>query len=295
MCTNVSGKLFTPLNFKDSHINKNAIIIENSKCSSKIIFPDYKFIMDLKVEKPNYTIKNLIDDTRKSFEKELILSMSFRDADGILISNNTEANILTRLDMFKIDFNNGERFYNCINPKFLGNTQIDKEVGHIEEATLQKATKLSMAFHISINKILAFKRVKKVQHSQPQFTYEDMLRDLLVHKYTVHSQVMEESNKAKERQVGKILNIFFYTSAAQIALLNLCTFVFFNWDIMEPITTCITYLNLIAGYYFWAITNTDYEMDSMVRWLKQKGVFYRTLPILDEKEEIKRILDEKRI
>jgi hypothetical protein len=191
--------------------------------------------------------------------------------------------------MFKIDINNGERMYNCINPKFLGNNKLDEPVQAMDMQVLNKAEKLSVQYDISINKILGFRNRSK------SLTYEDLLRDLLEHKYTIHSNMMENYNQVKERQVGKILNIFFYVSAAQVTLLNLCTFVFFNWDVMEPITTCITYLNLIAGYYFWAVTNTDYEMESMVKWLKSKGRFYRRFPVLDERDEIKRILDEKRI
>jgi hypothetical protein len=191
--------------------------------------------------------------------------------------------------MFRIDINNGERIYNCVNPKFLGNTRIDEHVSLLNYETLEKIDKLAVEYDISINKILGFKgRANGI-------TFEDILKDLLEHKYTVHNQVMESYTLVKERQVGKILNIFFYLSAAQVGLLNLCTFVFFNWDIMEPITTCMTYFNLIVGYYFWAITNTDYEMDSMVRWLKTKGVFYRRFPLLDEKDEVIKIMNDKRI
>jgi hypothetical protein len=192
--------------------------------------------------------------------------------------------------MFKIDINNGERIYNCVNPKFLGNTRIDEPICDYDYSELIRAERLSVKYDIGINKILDFKG-----NRANGITYEDLLKDLLRHKYTVHNQVMESYSLSKERQVGKILNIFFYLSAAQVTLLNLCTFVFFNWDIMEPITTCMTYLNMIAGYYFWAVTKTDYEMESMVKWLKTKGVAYRRFPLLDEKEEIKKILNDKKI
>ena len=37
---------------------------------------------------------------------------------------------------------------------------------------------------------------------------------------------------------------------------------------MEPITTCITYLNILCGYYYWAMTETDYEIEAMIYWIK---------------------------
>ena len=64
---------------------------------------------------------------------------------------------------------------------------------------------------------------------------------------------------------------------------------------MEPITQCITYINIVCGYYYWAITQNDYEMEAMIYWMRNiKAPFRRSVinSMLHEKEEIKKILDD---
>ena len=71
-------------------------------------------------------------------------------------------------------------------------------------------------------------------------------------------------------------NFYFYLTLIQTIVLNSCVFIFFSWDIMEPITQCITYMNAIAGYYYWCLSNGgDYEISSIINFLKNRTLFSR--------------------
>jgi hypothetical protein len=264
-------------------------MIENEKCECKIIFPDYKFNINLNIGRDNYTIKNLIQESKKQFEKEYVLTLVFRDSDNNVIATNNDANMLTRLDEFKIDINHGERLYTCVNPKYLANNNIDTCIEH-DKGFLNSAMKLASKYSIPLNKILVFEK-----SNDNHLTYRNILDYYLRHKYTAHFQLHQTLENLKERRIGKIMNVFFYATLLQVTILNLCTFVFFNWDIMEPITTCITYSNVIAGYYFWATTQSDYEIHSIYNWVRSKRLFRHSLncQVIEEREEVKNILDNK--
>jgi hypothetical protein len=221
------------------------------------------------------------------FEREYVLTLVFRDSENNVIATNTNAGMLARLDEFKIDINHGERVYTCVNSKYLANNNIDTCIEH-DKSFVATAISLSTKYGIALNRIMRFKK-----SNDDHLTYRNILDNYLRHKYTAHFQYHQTLENAKEKRISKMLNYFFYAALVQVTMLNLCTFVFFNWDIMEPITTCITYSNVIAGYYFWAFTHTDYEIHSIYSWIKKHRLFqHKTYcQIIEEREEVKNILE----
>ena len=140
-----------PISFKESKINRNAVIIENEHYYSKIIFPDYKFDLDLNIGNKDYTIKSMLEDSKKTFGKELVLSISFWDEEGNLIANSTQTSMLIRLPIFKICFDGGDRLYNCVNPYYLGNNKLDQEVVQSSKVIdLENVEKLLFKENLSI-------------------------------------------------------------------------------------------------------------------------------------------------
>jgi hypothetical protein len=290
--------LLHPISFKESKINRNAVILENEHYDSKIIFPDLKFDLKLNSGNKEYTIKQMLDDSRKQFQKELVMSVSFWDGEGNQIANSTATAMLARLPEFKICLDGGDRIYNCVNPYYLGNFKLDKEISnHID---LDQVEKLIFEKNLSLNEAikLANKNFEITPNTRKvhKIRYSSILKDYLNNKYTVLSQLHKSLQENREKRIQKFLNFFFYMCLTQTVGLNLCTFVFFNWDFMEPITTCITYLNVIFGYYFWASTSTDYEMESMVYWLRnRRGIRNYWEYMLEERDQIKEILKDDEI
>jgi hypothetical protein len=290
--------LLHPISFKESKINRNAVILENEHYDSKIIFPDLKFDLKLNSGNKEYTIKQMLDDSRKQFQKELVMSVSFWDGEGNQIANSTATAMLARLPEFKICLDGGDRIYNCVNPYYLGNVKLDKEISN--NIDLDQVEKLIFEKNLSLNEAikLANKNFEITHDTRkvPKVRFSSILKDYLNNKYTVLSQLHKSLQENREKRIQKFLNFFFYMCLTQTVALNLCTFVFFNWDFMEPITTCITYLNVIFGYYFWASTSTDYEMESMVYWLRnRRGIRNYWEYMLEERDQIKEILKDDEI
>lgn len=51
--------------------------------------------------------------------------------------------------------------------------------------------------------------------------------------------------------------------ATQFALVQYGTYVAFSWDIMEPITACISLSDAICGYYFWLWAKKPWDLSSL--------------------------------
>jgi hypothetical protein len=271
------------------------MMIETHNNESKIIFPDYKFDLNINIGDPNYTIKNLLEDSRKNYERDNIISIAFLDEEGNQIANTTKASMLLRLNHFLISLNWGDRIYNCVNPQFMGNNQLNTQLASNEaKIDFDKLNQLVFGQNLSFKSAaeLATKE-SKVKHEK--IKYSSILKDYLRSKYSAINQFYDSLQERRERRIQKFLNTFFYASLIQVAALNLCTFVFFSWDFMEPITQCITYINIVCGYYYWAFTQNDYEMEAMIYWMRSIKPWYRRSVInsmLKEKEEIKKILEE---
>ena len=271
------------------------MIINTQHYQSKIIFPDYKFDLNLNIADKNYTIKNLLDDSRKGYERDNILNIAFLDEEGNQIGNTTKASMLLRLDKFIISVNWGERIYNCLNPHFMGNNRLDKEVMSSEGCIDQeKLNRLIFENNLPFSAALKFSTVD-VKGDKQKIKFSSILEDYIKNKYSVVSQFCQSVEEKRERRIQKMINTFFYASLIQVTTLNLCTFVFFSWDFMEPITLCISYLNIIFGYYYWALTQTDYEVEAIVYWMRNIRPIFKPSVInlmLQEKEEISSILKE---
>lgn len=237
----------------------------------------------------------MLEESSKKYQKESVLTISFAEEDGTPIANSVQASMLARLSCFQIILDGGDRIYNCVNPKYLGNRYLEKEVVTSKtNFNFDKIEKLVFKENLSFQTALSIEGSKS---QQPSVSYANILKDYLRTKYSILLEYHDSIREKRERRIQKFLNTFFYICLTQTVALNLGTFVFFNWDFMEPITTCITFLNLIAGYYFWALTNTDYEMESMVYWLKKRRFLF-TISSMDrmvqEKEEIEKLIDEDR-
>ena len=258
--------------------------------------------INLNFHEENLTISQLIEKSQKSLEKEAILTHAFLDSDGIEISGSTKASMLFRLDKFKISINRGEKVYTCYNFNYLANQRLNQNTDVISNEFYQKIEKVmldnKLPFHISHiitkNSVLN-KNFAKVTNAT-NFTFGNIFDNILNYKYFPLQTFQLKNELDKDRRVYKMLNLFFYMTLSQTILLNLCVFVFFNWDIMEPITQCITYLNIIFGYYYWAYSNGgDYEISSITAWLKARTLFFRSLHQgLAEKTEIEEFLEKRK-
>jgi hypothetical protein len=177
----------------------------------------------------------------------------------------------------------------------MGNRVLDREIAinystvdfdHIEKRIFKENLTFQTALNITQHNI---------KHNvEEKVTYLSILKDYVNSKYSIVNKLHLSLREKRERRIQKMLNLFFYICLAQVTTLNMCTFVFFNWDIMEPITTCITYCNIVAGFYFWASTSVDYEIESMLVWLRTRKFINRP-PLMDslmkENEEIKNLIE----
>lgn len=265
---------------------------------SKIVFPDFKLDLDLHVYNPSYTIKSLINDSINKFGKEKVINIEFLDSDGLKFSESVKTHLLTRLSHFQISLNFGERIYHCVNPKYLGNENLDRSAGRsFDKQFFEKVEKMMFKEDLTFCESMDIsKKIFNLKNPRRNVTYTSIFRDFLNSKYKAVEEFNISLRQQREKRIQKLLNFFFYLCFTQTLALNLCTFIFFNWDVMEPITTCITYLNMIVGYYYWAVTNNHYEMESMILWLRNKQSImqkrYMTDVLLEEKKEIERMLDE---
>jgi len=59
------------------------------------------------------------------------------------------------------------------------------------------------------------------------------------------------------------------------------TYIAFSWDIVEPITACVTLSDAIAGYFFWLWSGKPWDLNEL------RGFFFdRKLKKLVKKNEI---------
>jgi hypothetical protein len=243
------------------------------------------------------TISELIEISKKNLDKDGILTIMFLDMEGLQISDSVKASMLYRLDKFKISINRGEKVYNCFNFNFLANKKLDLNIEILSNDFYEKIekdmNKNELPFNISyiMNK---FAR-KDHLHEEEKLTFKNLFENILNDKYFPLNKIHQRQMVEKDRHLWKFLNFYFYLTLLQTVVLNSCVFIFFSWDIMEPITQCITYLNLIAGYYYWCITNGgDYEISSITKFIKDRSLFSKNInKALLEKQEIENFLKEK--
>jgi len=227
----------------------------------------------------------MIDDTRKAFEKERVISLKLVDDEGIDIANITETSILARLEHFFISINNGERIYKCNNLKYLGDRYLGRTSGIYTDFSFSELQDFFQNKNLSVtDSIIALNMKTELFGKESINKYVSKFNSKLYiifeafinRKYRTLEDYISFHSINKEIRITKYVNLFFYLTLTQVVTLNLCTFVFFSWDIMEPMITCLTWLNLIIGYNFWALTECEYEIESMTN-------FFRKLRFFDQK------------
>jgi hypothetical protein len=243
------------------------------------------------------TISELIDVSKKNFDRDGILTLIFLDMEGVQISGSVKASMLYRLDKFKISINRGEKVYNCYNFNYLANKKLDLNIeifsNDFYDAIEKDMHKNQLPFNISyiMNKCAR----KDYLHEEEKLTYKKLFENILSDKYFPLQKFHYKQMVEKDRRLWKFLNFYFYLTLFQTILMNSCVFVFFSWDFMEPITQCISYMNLIVGYYYWCVTNGgDYEISSISAFLKSRSLFTKNIDnALKEKLELENFLNEK--
>lgn len=272
-------------------LSRYAIIIELSESKPQIIFPDKKVSVIFDLSNPNMTVQDLINDYRKRSEKDNILGCMFTDTEGIPIANHSKAALLARLPSFKIMIDNGEKIYDCINANYLGNTNLDTAVSHYHVKTdIKKLNQLTIENNLTFQDALK----RNINQNENQLTYRHILQSIYDNKYMQLNEIEGSILTDKKTRASKILNLFYYITLTQVVTLNLFTFVFLNWDIMEPIKQCLTFANLIVGYYFWAFTQTSLDPPSFLSYFTSKSRLHRKRVLKQlsiEREQIKELLE----
>ena len=87
------------------------------------------------------------------------------------------------------------------------------------------------------------------------------------------SPLLKEVENAKE--AGNVKSVragFTFVSVImmQFALSQYGTYVAFSWDIMEPITACVSLSDAIAGYFFWMWAGKPWDLDSLREFYYQR-------------------------
>lgn len=267
-----------------SIVNKFAVLKENKDFSKRIVFSDLKFSLEIS---ENQTLSDLASSHRKKSELDGILTMTFLDEDDIPIASNTKSTMLLRLPSFKISMDS-DRLYHCYNLNYMGNRSLDVQIKRPHEKPgLDR---------LVIEEDLSYRDAFDLQHRQePGLTFRDLLNEILYSKYHSINELESQAARTRENRLNRLLNFFFYMTFVQVLSLNLCTFVFFNWDIMEPITACLTFSNLICGYYFWVFTKCDYDPESILNYLRERTNVRRRVyrELIDERREIDELLNER--
>lgn len=272
-------------------LSKFAIIIELRNSKPQIIFPDKKVSLLFDLSNPNQTVQDLINDYRKRSEKDNILGCMFTDIEGVPIANQTKAALLTRLPSFKIMIDNGEKIYDCINANYLGNSSLDTTISHSHiPVDIKWLNQKTIESNLTFREAIRRSSVK----NEKQMTFRDILQSIYDNKYLQLNEIEGSILTNKNTRASKIINLFYYITLTQVVALNLFTFVFLNWDIMEPITQCLTFANIIVGYYFWAFTQTSLDPPSFLSYFTSKSRLHRKRIFKElsvEREQIKELLE----
>lgn len=95
-------------------------------------------------------------------------------------------------------------------------------------------------------------------------------RESLIQQLELIDEVLSPLNKEVEnaKEAGHVKSVragFTFVSIImmQFVLSQYGTYVAFSWDIMEPITACVSLSDAIAGYYFWLWSGKPWDLDSL--------------------------------
>ena len=102
---------------------------------------------------------------------------------------------------------------------------------------------------------------------------------------------LENVRKMASTSASRYGSAFFWTLALQFMFSQYGTYVAFSWDIIEPITACMTLSDAIAAYLFWLWAGTPWDVEGLRnhffekklrRLLKQKNVSYEKYNLLKQ-------------
>lgn len=87
----------------------------------------------------------------------------------------------------------------------------------------------------------------------------------------LHGSIENAKEKAHVKSLLAGLT-FVGVIGAQFAAVQYGTYVAFSWDIMEPITACISLIDAICGYYFWIWSKNSWDLDSFRSYFYEKNL-----------------------
>lgn len=95
-------------------------------------------------------------------------------------------------------------------------------------------------------------------------------RDALMHELSLIDEAIRplqgEIENCKEQAnltSSRISFGFFATIGLQFALSQYGTYVMFSWDIIEPITACVSLTDAIAAYFFWLWAGRPWDIRAL--------------------------------
>ena len=77
-------------------------------------------------------------------------------------------------------------------------------------------------------------------------------------------------NKKSIRYANSVLYLGMVNLLGQWGLIGCGTYMWFCWDVMEPIAYTMLLGNLILGYSFYAYSNRDFELGSIFKYLQER-------------------------
>ena len=95
-------------------------------------------------------------------------------------------------------------------------------------------------------------------HGQMLIRREELLMQVAETEAKIESNAKGAASKAKA-----LLWAGSAVGFAQFAFIFYGTFHVYSWDIMEPITACVSLSDAIAGYMFWLWTGKPWDLDSL--------------------------------
>lgn len=255
-------------------------MIEQNDYKRKIIFEDVTFNIDIDLADKSQSIGSLLSSLDSAASKNMIYSMIITDIDGTELAKNTPTALLSRLKVFKVYINGGEKVYLVNNLNYLANGSSDIWSKNHTEDELDAIFSYMRRYHFTFNE------AKSILNINRKKSLSSLISSIRSQKYEAIEKYLGFKAVSKQNRSQRLINTFFYAASAQIIGLNLCTFVFFSWDVMEPITACLTYANLIAGYYFSSISKHDYEFSEFGNWLNKTRSDRSLARFVEEEKEV---------
>lgn len=87
----------------------------------------------------------------------------------------------------------------------------------------------------------------------------------------LHGSIENAKEKAHVKSLLSGLS-FVGIIGAQFVAVQYGTYVAFSWDIMEPITACISLIDAICGYYFWIWSKNSWNLDSIRSYFYERNL-----------------------